>query len=123
MPSSSCWTPPSAPTRVCRRSSPTATSWSGPAGILHYGFDSEVVNFDRDIGVTGWRLDLRPDATLHFEGPGYFVRTGLAYEFTQYSLDHTAPGQDRNPRRSLPTGSVDTGLLFERAVGATAAAR
>ncbi len=89
----------------------------GPAGILHYGFDSEVVNFDRDIGVTGWRLDLRPDATLHFEGPGYFVRPGVAYEFTQYSLNNTAPGQDRTARRSLPTGSLDSGLLFERPAG------
>lgn len=90
---------------------------AGPAGILHYGFDSEVVNFDRDFGVTGWRIDLRPDATLHFEGPGYFVRPGLAYEFTQYSLHDTAPGQARNPRRSLPTASLDTGLLFERPAG------
>ena len=90
---------------------------TGPAGILHYGFDSEVVNFDRDIGVTGWRIDLRPDATLHFEGPGYFVRPGVAYEFTQYSLDATAPGEDRNPRRSLPTASLDTGLLFDRPAG------
>jgi LPS-assembly protein len=89
----------------------------GPAGILHYGFDSEVVNFDRDIGVTGWRLDLRPDATLHFEGPGYFVRPGVAYEFTQYSLNNTGIGQDRNPTRALPTGSLDTGLIFERTTG------
>jgi LPS-assembly protein len=89
----------------------------GPAGILHYGFDSEVVNFDRDIGVTGWRLDLRPDATLHFEGPGYFVRPGVAYELTQYSLANTAPGQARNPTRVLPTGSLDTGLIFERPAG------
>jgi LPS-assembly protein len=89
----------------------------GPAGILHYGFDSEVVNFDRDIGVTGWRLDLRPEATLHFEGPGYFVRPGVAYEFTQYSLDNVGAGQDDSPRRSVPTGSIDSGLRFERLVG------
>ncbi len=90
---------------------------AGPAGILHYGFDSEVVNFDRAIGVTGWRVDLRPDATLHFEGPGYFVRPGLAYEFTQYSLKNVAAGQDASPRRSVPTGSLDAGLLFERTTG------
>ncbi len=89
----------------------------GPAGILHYGFDSEVVNFDRNIGVTGWRMDLRPDATLHVEGPGYFVRPGVAYEFTQYSLDNVAPGQLRDPHRSVPTGSLDSGLLFERPAG------
>jgi LPS-assembly protein len=89
----------------------------GPGGILHYGFDSEVVNFDRDIGVTGWRFDLRPDATLHFEGPGYFVRPGVAYEFTQYSLTNTAVGQERDPTRALPTASLDTGLIFERPEG------
>jgi len=89
----------------------------GPAGLLHYGFDSEVVNFDRSIGVTGWRLDLRPDATLHFEGPGYFVRPGIAYEFTQYSLSDTAIGQPDSPRRALPTASLDTGLIFERPTG------
>jgi LPS-assembly protein len=89
----------------------------GPAGLLHYGFDSEVVNFDRGIGVTGWRVDLRPDATLHFEGPGYFVRPGIAYEFTQYSLSDTAISQPDSPRRALPTASLDTGLIFERPTG------
>jgi LPS-assembly protein len=89
----------------------------GPAGLLHYGFDSEVTNFSRDIGVTGWRMDLRPDATLHFEGPGYFVRPGIAYEVTQYELDNTATGQSRDPSRALPTASLDTGLIFDRAAG------
>jgi LPS-assembly protein len=89
----------------------------GPAGILHYGFDSEVVNFDRDIGVTGWRLDLRPDAVLHFEGPGYFLRPGVAFDFTQYALTNTAVGQSRDPTRALPTADLDTGLIFERTAG------
>jgi LPS-assembly protein len=89
----------------------------GPGGILHYGFDSEVTNFNRDIGVTGWRMDLRPAASLHFEGPGYFVRPGLAYEVTQYELDNTATGQARDPSRTLPTASLDTGLVFDRPAG------
>ena len=89
----------------------------GPAGLLHYGFDSELVNFDRDLGVTGWRVDLRPNATFHFEGPGYFVRPGIAYELTQYSLDNTALGQARDPSRALPTASLDTGLVFDRPAG------
>jgi LPS-assembly protein len=89
----------------------------GPEDILHYGFDSEVVNFDRDIGVTGWRLDLRPDAVLHFEGPGYFIRPGVAFDFTQYALTNTAVGEARDPTRALPTADLDTGLIFERTVG------
>jgi LPS-assembly protein len=89
----------------------------GPAGILHYGFDSELVNFDRDIGVTGWRLDLRPAASLNVEGPGYFLRPGVAFEYTRYSLANTAAGRSGSPSRSLPTMSVDTGLLFEHPTG------
>jgi LPS-assembly protein len=89
----------------------------GTTGILHYGFNSEISNFSRDIGVTGWRMDLRPDAIVHFEGPGYFVRPGIAYELTQYELDDTGTGQSRSPSRALPTASLDTGLIFDRTAG------
>jgi LPS-assembly protein len=89
----------------------------GPGGILHYGFDSQVTNFDRDIGVTGWRMDLRPQASINFEGPGYFVRPGIAYEFTQYELNNTGVGESRTPSRALPTASLDTGLVFDRPTG------
>jgi LPS-assembly protein len=89
----------------------------GTTGILHYGFNSEISNFNRDIGVTGWRMDLRPDAILHFEGPGYFVRPGIAYEVTQYELDNTGTGEARSPSRALPTASLDTGLVFDRTAG------
>ncbi len=90
---------------------------TGPGDILHYGVDTEIVDFDRAFGVTGWRMDTRPHAMLDFEGPGWFVRPGVAYEFTQYMLQNTAFGQDANPTRALPTASFDTGLTFERPVG------
>ncbi len=45
------------------------------------------------------------------------MRPGIAYEFTQYSLNHVAQGQNHSPDRAVPTGSVDSGLLFERATG------
>ena len=89
----------------------------GPADILHYGIDTETVDFDRSFGVTGWRMDLKPHALLDFSGPGWFARPGLAYDFTQYSLQNTAVGEDANPTRALPTASFDTGLVFERTVG------
>ncbi|HTY49203.1 MAG TPA: LPS assembly protein LptD [Steroidobacteraceae bacterium] len=91
----------------------------GPGGLVRYGFDSEVVDFDRAVGVTGWRLDVRPHAGLDFEGPGWFARPGIAYEYTRYSLEDTAVGQPDSPQRSLPTASFDTGLIFERDAGAT----
>jgi len=95
----------------------------GAAGLVRYGFDSEVVDFQRPAGaiaVTGWRADLRPTVSLDLTGPGYFVRPALAWRATGYQLDHTSPGQPRSPSRKLPVASFDTGLLFERESGSHA---
>jgi len=97
----------------------------GPADLIHYGFDSEVVDFTRAShealtgvpNLTGWRIDASPNIGLSLEGPGYFVRPGLAWRFTQYELENVAPGADRSPTRTLPTGSFDAGLIFERNSG------
>lgn len=108
----------------------------GPAEQLRYGFQSEVVNFQRTIDridplngqpvcegpvptpcVNGLRIDVMPEATLNFDAPGYFVRPGFAWRATQYRLDDTQPGQDRAPLRTLPIASFDTGLVFEREAG------
>jgi LPS-assembly protein len=110
----------------------------GPGSLLRYGFDSEFVNFDRDVSnincsasaiiasivvspcVTGWRMDVMPTVSLNLGAPGYFLRPALAYRATQYELDNTLPGEDRSPSRALPIASVDTGLQFERELGAAA---
>jgi LPS-assembly protein len=89
----------------------------GPAERFRYGFDSEVVNFDRSIGVTGWRADLMPTASLDLSGAGYFLRPGFAWRHTSYALDDVAPGEDTSRSRTLPIGSVDAGLIFEREAG------
>jgi LPS-assembly protein len=92
----------------------------GPAGLLRYGFDSELVGFQRPdgaTGVTGWRADVMPGASLDLTGPGYFLRPALAWRATSYQLDDTAPGQPRSPSRTLPIASLDTGLVFERDAG------
>lgn len=89
----------------------------GPGERLRYGFDSEVVNFDRRTGVTGWRIDAQPAVSYDFGGPGFFIRPGFAWRYTQYSLDNTQPGQRRSPTRSMPVTSFDTGLIFERDSG------
>lgn len=89
----------------------------GPGQRLRYGFESELVNFDRDVGVTGWRFDAMPSLALELGGPGFFMRPGFAYRYTQYSLDDIAPGERNSPSRSLPIASFDTGMIFERESG------
>jgi LPS-assembly protein len=89
----------------------------GRALRLRYGFDAEVVNFDRRTGVTGWRYEAAPHLGLDWQGAGYFLRPGITWRTTAYSLEDTAPGADESPRRSLPTASLDAGLVFEGALG------
>jgi LPS-assembly protein len=89
----------------------------GPGEIVSYGFDSEVVDFRRSTGVTGWRLDLYPRTSLNIVGPGYFIRPSVAWRATQYELYNTTPGEPSSPSRTLPIASLDTGLQLERAAG------
>ena len=81
---------------------------------LELGFDSEIVNFDRDVGVTGWRMNIAPELALPITGPGWFVRPAVTLDYTRYDLSDTAPGQREDPSRSLPIASLDTGFVLER---------
>lgn len=89
----------------------------GSSDLFRYGFDSELVNFTRAVGLTGWRLDARPHIGFDYEDPGYFVRSSIAWRYTTYSLDNTAPGENRSPSRSLPIATFESGLDFEGPAG------
>jgi LPS-assembly protein len=91
--------------------------WDSGLGAIEYGFDAEFVNFDRDVGVTGWRMDVAPRMGVDWSAPGFFVRPSAGFRYTQYSLDGVAAGTDDAPTRSLPFASIDAGLVFERSSG------
>ncbi len=81
---------------------------------LALGFDSELVNFDRDVGVTGWRLNLAPEVALPISAPGWFITPSVVLDHTRYELSNTAPGQSSAPSRTLPIASLDSGFTLER---------
>jgi LPS-assembly protein len=91
--------------------------WGLGLGAVDYGFDAEFVNFERNLGVTGWRFDVAPRAGFDWSAPGFFVRPSAGYRYTQYGLKDVAPGTDDSPTRSLPFASLDAGLVFERTSG------
>ncbi len=88
--------------------------WPESLPGLTASINAEIVNFDRDVGVTGWRANVAPRLELPIAGSGWFFNPAVAWDYTQYELDNTAPGSDDSPSRSLPIGSLDTGLVFER---------
>ena len=81
---------------------------------LALGFDSELVNFDRNVGVTGWRLNLAPEVALPIARSGWFVTPAVMLDHTRYELSNTAPGQNSSPDRTLPIASLDAGFTLER---------
>ena len=91
--------------------------WATGLGAIDYGFDAELVNFERNTGVTGWRMDAAPRLGLDWSAPGFFVRPSGGFRYTQYSLEDNTPGTDATPTRSLPFASLDAGLVFERQAG------
>jgi len=78
--------------------------------------DSEIVKFDRDVGVTGWRFNVAPELALPLQRPGLFFTPAIAVDYTSYNLEGTEPGQRDNPERVLPIASVDTGMVLERLI-------
>ena len=88
--------------------------WPDSVLGLDYGVDSELVYFDRDVGVTGWRFNMAPSMELPIERPGWFIRPGVKLDHTRYDLRDREPGEELEPSRTLPIASVDLGLHFER---------
>jgi LPS-assembly protein len=81
---------------------------------MNFSLDSELVYFDRDVGVTGWRANAAPRIELPIRRQGWFVVPAVTFDHTRYELENTMPGQDQQPSRSLPISSIDTGIIFER---------
>lgn len=87
-----------------------------PLGI-EASIDTEIVNFDRDTGVTGWRFDAQPKLSWGVRRPGWFAVPEVVLQHTGYQLDDVAPGAVDDPSRTLPIASFDLGLNLERTAG------
>jgi LPS-assembly protein len=89
-----------------------AGRWLG--SLLMFDSSTELVNFDRNVGTTGWRFDTTQELSLRFGRPGMFLTPAIALRQTNYWIDDVALGEDDTLTRGLPIGSLDMGLKFER---------
>jgi len=83
-------------------------------GPFKLRFDSEYVNFERDVDATGQRFDIFPALRLDWREPWGYVKPQISGRYTSYSLDNVAAGAPDSPDRSLYSISLDSGLFFER---------
>lgn len=94
---------------------------SGDWADLPLGLQSELlaelVNFQRNDGVTGQRLDLTPQLSLPLGPRGLRFTPSVAVEHTRYTLDDTPPGEPDDLSRTAPILSLDAHAVLERTVG------
>jgi LPS-assembly protein len=82
------------------------------------GFDISTVadftRFSQPQLIEGDRMVFNSRISYPIVAPGYFIRPSLALNAASYSLQNTAAGQPTSITRTLPTFSIDSGLVFER---------
>lgn len=84
-----------------------------PAG-LEFTTRSEWVAFEHDDLIDGNRLDLFTEISRPWTAPGYFLNPSMRFMHTAYDLSSSDNNND--PTRTLPSFSIDGGLIFEREV-------
>ena len=90
-------------------------SWGIPFGF-RFGFDGEVVNFDRNIGITGWRFNATPKLEMPITRPGWFLNPSIELNHTFYELKNTLPNKQSRLSRIVPIASFDAGIFLERSM-------
>lgn len=116
-------------------------NWSQPLSRwISVGGHAEAVKFQHDEKPGGSRLDIKPTISFPLQGAAWYITPTLAYRHTEYRLDADLAQQiatsraveaygvpaaqvtpammaefyDRSPSRSLPIGSLDAGVYFDR---------
>lgn len=119
----------------------TYLNWTQPLNRwVNVGGHAEAVQFQHDEKAGGSRIDIKPTISFPLQGASWYVTPTLAYRHTEYRLDADLARQiatnravaaygvpaaqvtpamlaefyDRAPSRSLPIGSLDAGVYFDR---------
>ncbi len=80
-----------------------------------WAVDAEITRFAHPTLQSGNRAVMIPQLSYPIVRPGYFVTPKLMLHASAYQLERTAADGPRSLSRSLPTFSLDSGLVFERA--------
>lgn len=83
---------------------------------LNFNFSSEWVRFDHsdESKIMADRFNLQPVVSLPLRSEALFFIPKVTGHYTQYQLNENSPATDKQPDRSIPIYSLDTGIFFER---------
>ncbi|MBI5232721.1 MAG: LPS-assembly protein LptD [Deltaproteobacteria bacterium] len=80
---------------------------------VYYSLDTTFVNFERDAGVEGMRLDIQPRFSLPLRPGGYFDLTpSITPRWTTYHVEDDTG--DKNPDRGMYKAEIDATTTFIR---------
>jgi LPS-assembly protein len=85
------------------------------AGAFDSALPLEYVAFEHSSLVDGSRASMTPTLALPLLAPGWFFTPKLGLRYASYSLSLEEPA--KTPDLFVPWGSLDSGLVFERASG------
>ncbi|MGZ8290099.1 MAG: LPS-assembly protein LptD [Telluria sp.] len=83
-------------------------------GGFDWAVDSELVRFSHPDLITGNRALVIPQLSYPLIRPGYFVTPKLMVHASKYEIDSFGGRPPESLSRTLPTVSVDSGLIYER---------
>ena len=86
------------------------------AGGFDWAFDSELTRFYHPTLINGTRLVAIPQVSYPIIGPSYFITPKVMVNMASYQLDAFGSQRAENLSRTVPTFSLDSGLIFERDV-------
>jgi LPS-assembly protein len=81
---------------------------------LDWSVDASMTRFWHPTLTRGQRAVINPQLSLPFIQPAYFVVPKVSFHATSYQIDNPMAGQPDRLQRTVPSFSVDSGLIFER---------
>lgn len=91
------------------------STWKYDAGGLDLNLQGDFTRFSHSTAVMGNRVMLNPSVSYPILTSGTFLTPKLSLHSTRYFLQQNALGTPDNFSRTVPSFSLDGGMIFERA--------
>jgi LPS-assembly protein len=81
---------------------------------VDWSVDTILTRFYHPTMLRGDRAVFNPQLSIPLIQPAFFIVPKISFHATAYQLDDPLSGQTKNLQRTVPSVSLDSGLIFER---------